>query len=140
MRRAAKYRTGFSTFLGEAPNAVRQFQKAVRDGLAEPRDPAAVESVLFPMLLANEHFAELTFTYAGRAGFDDEGHILLDDSPRGQVSVMRSVTSSGEERVLVSRVHREGARFIAEKRERARPNGEQQLRRNHSKSRIRLST
>ena len=101
-----------STFLAEAPGAVRQFQKAVHDGLADPRDPAGVESLLFPMLLANEHFAELTFTYAGRAGFDEKGDIKLDDSPRGQVSVVRSMSSSGKERVLTTRVSQQGGRFV----------------------------
>jgi adenylate cyclase len=110
-----------SAFLGEAPSAVGQFQKALRDGLANPRDPASVETALFAMLLANDHFGELTFTYAGQAGFDKDGWIELDDSPRGQVSVIRTEPSTGEERLVSRHVHQQGGEFVLERWERGDP-------------------
>jgi hypothetical protein len=110
-----------STYLGEAPSAVGQFQKALRDGLADPRDAASVETALFAMLLANDHFGELSFTYAGQAGFEEDGWIELDDSPRGQVSVIRTELAPGEERLVSRHVHQQGDGFVLERWERGDP-------------------
>ena len=59
---------------------------------------SAVEPALFGLLLSNRDISELTFTYGKQTGFDEDGELQLAATPRGQISVVRSLTTKSEDR------------------------------------------
>jgi adenylate cyclase len=81
-----------ASFLSKAPEAARQFQLELNRGLVDGRDPLAIESAQFGLLLSNRDISEVTFTYAVQTGFDANGNIQLAASPRGQISVIFRAT------------------------------------------------
>ncbi len=105
-----------SRYLALAPMAASSFQQQIRCGVVDPRQPAAVESGLFALLLADARIGELTFTYAEQVGFDENGSIRLQPEPRGQVTVVRSVDGPADGLCWSRRVHQEDGKFAAERR------------------------
>ncbi len=103
-------------FLAGAPERVRQFQAEISNGLVDARDPASLEAALFALLLTDPNLGELSLTYGVEKGFDPDGQILLDDMPRGEFSVSREASEGGD-RFWSRHVHRDGAGFVADRRE-----------------------
>lgn len=103
-------------FLAEAPARVRQFQAEVTAGLVDARDPSSLEATLFALLLSNPNLGELSLTYAVEKGFDSDGVTILEERPRGELSVSRETTRDGE-RFWSRHVHRDGPGFVADRRE-----------------------
>src|SRR5262245_8322804 len=52
-----------SSFLAKAPDAVDQFQVALKLGLVDLSDPNAIESALFGPLFSDRDISEVTLTY-----------------------------------------------------------------------------
>ncbi len=52
-----------TNFLNLAPATVREFQTAVSQGVFDPRDPAALQTALFTILVSSPSVSELTLTY-----------------------------------------------------------------------------
>ncbi len=107
-----------SNFLNLAPATVREFQAAVSQGVFNPRDPAALETALFSILVSSPSVSELTLTYGAEAGFDNDGRIILADDGRGQWTVARTppVTPGGPERLGSRHVRKVGDAFTADVR------------------------
>jgi len=105
-----------TVFLAGAPERVRQFQAEIGNGLVEPRDPGSVEAALFAQLLADPNLGELSLTYGEEKGFDSEGQIILEDTPRGEMSVSRETSAAGD-RFWSRHVHLDGGAFVADRRE-----------------------
>jgi adenylate cyclase len=103
-------------FLAEAPARVRQFQEEIVGLVADPRDPAELEPALVALLLSDRDLGEVAFTFGEAAGFDRDGDLLLADAPRGELAAER-VAADGGERLFTRHVHREGGRFVADRRE-----------------------
>ncbi len=117
IRRVAKSVNGWRASCPRRPKTARQFQLELNRGLVDGRDPVAIESAQFGLLLSNRDISEVTFTYAVQTGFDANGNIQLAASPRGQISVMRGADDRGQERWWSRHVRQEGERFVAESRE-----------------------
>jgi adenylate cyclase len=77
----------------------------------------ALEAALFSLLLSNRDISELTFTYGEKTGFDADGTLQLAATPRGQISVVRSSSSQGEERWWSRHIRQEAGGFVSERRE-----------------------
>jgi adenylate cyclase len=77
-------------YLNEAPMAVDHFERQVRYGLVQPREPGSVEPELVSLLLANENISEATLTFAD----DPRGNHKPNPYMTGQVAVLRSPTGS----------------------------------------------
>ncbi len=106
-----------TSFLAKAPDAVEQFQREVDHGLVDARDPVAVEPALFSLLLSTRDISEITFTYGNKIGFNEQGTLQLAATPRGQVSVVRSLSPQGEDRFWSRHVRQENGVFVADRRE-----------------------
>src|SRR5262249_42786489 len=107
-----------TNFLNLAPATVREFQAAVSQGVFNPRNPAALETALFTMLVASPSVSELTLTYGVETGFDAEGAIQLSPGGRGQLTVARtpSIAPGEKERLGVRHVLQKGNEFVADVR------------------------
>ena len=105
-----------STFLAQAPRTVELFQQALKQGLVDTRDRLSVERALFALMMSNKDVGELTFTYGNAIGFDENGAIMLDPAPRGQLSAVRSFGETGEDRLWSRSVHEEAGKFVADRR------------------------
>ena len=105
-----------TNFLDLAPAAVREFQSAVSLGIFDPRDPAALETALFSILVSSPSVSELTLTYGVETGFDADGQIMLAPQGRGQWTVARTPpsTSGGPERLGSRHVHKQGDAFAVD--------------------------
>ncbi len=110
-----------SNFLATAPATVAQFQEEANCDLVDTRNPEAIEPALFVLLLSKRDISEATFTYGKKIGFGQNGVLQLADSPRGQVSVVRSLGAEDRERFWSREVHQENGIFVAEQRK-LRPN------------------
>jgi len=106
-----------TTFLSKAPETLRQFQRELSLGLVDARDPIAVEPALFGLLLSNSNISELTFTYGKQTGFDEDGGLQLAPTPRGQISVVRSLTIKNEDRFWSRHIRWQELAFVADRRE-----------------------
>jgi adenylate cyclase len=105
-----------TNFLAGAPERVRQFQAEISNGLVEARDPASLEAAFFAQLLSDPNLGELSLTYGEEKGFEPDGQIILDDTPRGEMSVSREPSAAGD-RFWSRHVHRDGGAFVADRRE-----------------------
>jgi adenylate cyclase len=105
-----------TSFLAKAPAAVGQFQQQVNRGLVEPRDPLAIESALFALLLSADDLAEITLTYGNKIGFDEDGAVQLAAIPRGQVSVVQAMSAREEDRFWTRHIHQENGAFVTDMR------------------------
>ena len=119
IRDGASARIGerIASFLSKAPHAARQFQEEMRLGLVDPKNLLATEHALFDLLLTDTDLSELTLTYGLSTGFDSEGKIQLAPEPRWQLSVVRAQDADGQAHYWSRYVHREGERFVADRRE-----------------------
>jgi len=106
-----------TNFLSRAPETARQFQLELNRGLLDGRDPLAVESALFSLLLSNRDIGELTFTYGQKTGFDADRMLQLAATPRGQISVVRGSIGQDEERWWSRHIKQEGGGFVSDRRE-----------------------
>ncbi|MEA3210802.1 MAG: adenylate cyclase [Chthoniobacter sp.] len=105
-----------AAFLSRAPAAAEQFQLALDRGLVEPRDPLALEPALFALLLSNPNLGEVTLTYAEKVGFDGNGALQIAASPRGQLSVGRTLGTAGGDQFWSRHIHQENGAFVADRR------------------------
>jgi adenylate cyclase len=105
-----------TAFLSRAPERVRQFQAEITHGLVDARDPAALEAELFALLLADQNLGELSLTYGTEKSFDADDQIVLEDAPRGELSVSREAGEAGD-RFWSRHIHRNGRVFVADRRE-----------------------
>ena len=76
-------------YLGKAEKALAQVENQVQHEAIDPRNPIAIESALFSILLSDENISEVTLTQAEMTGYDASGDIQLAPMGRGQVSVFR---------------------------------------------------
>ena len=106
-----------TNFLSRAPETARQFQLELNRGLLNARDPQALESALFGLLLSSSDLGELTFTYGEQTGFGANGMLQLGVAPRGQLSVVRVSTPQGEDRWWSRHIRQENGRFVSDRRE-----------------------
>jgi adenylate cyclase len=106
-----------TSFLAKAPDAVELFQQEVDRGLVDARDPLAIEPALFALLLSTRDIAEMTFTYGNKIGFDEDGALQLAATPRGQVSVVRTLNAKEEDQLWSRNIHQENGAFVADRRE-----------------------
>jgi len=99
------------------PAIALQFQYEMAHGLLDPRDPREIEPALAALLLFNRNLGEVTLTSGVRKGFDENGEIQLEESPREQWSVFRAQGADGADRIWSRHVHQENGKFIADRRE-----------------------
>jgi adenylate cyclase len=103
-------------FLSTAPDTVAALQRQIKLGLVDSDDPKAVESALFMLLLGENNIGEITFTRAEQTGFDERGAIQLAETPRWQLSVVRSGTDRNGEQLWSRYVYQENTNFVADRR------------------------
>jgi len=106
-----------TSFLAKAPDAVKQFQEEVDQGLFDARDPQAIEPALLALLLSAVDITEITLTYGKRVGFAEDGALQLAATPRGQVSVVRGLSDKKEARFWSRHIHQENGVFVSDRRE-----------------------
>ena len=104
-------------FLATAPDAVKQFQQEVDQGLVDARDPQAIEPALLALLLSAGDITEITLTYGKKIGFAEDGALQLAATPRGQVSVVRGLSDKEEARFWSRHIHQENGVFVSDRRE-----------------------
>ena len=73
-------------YLNEAPMAVDHFERQVRYGLVQTKEPDSLQRELLSLLLANENISEATLTYAD----DPRGNLMANRATTGQVTVLRA--------------------------------------------------
>jgi adenylate cyclase len=104
--------------LAAAPAALDVIQQEIdqhllaADDLARPETRLEFERAFKTLLVSQPEIDEVTLTYARMRGFDDEGKILLEDEPRGQLSVTRP--RNANDGLATQTVTRRGDRFTAE--------------------------
>jgi len=106
-----------TNLLSKAPAAVQQFQREVNGGLVDARDLLAIEPALFTLLLSDRDIGEVTLTYGDKIGFDDDGALQLAARSRGQLSVVHTPNTKGEDQFWSRHIHEEVDRFVADRRE-----------------------
>jgi adenylate cyclase len=99
------------------PAIALQFQYEMAHGLLDPRDPREIEPALAALLLFNRNLGEVTLTSGVQKGFDGNGDILLEASPREQWSVFRAMGAKGSSQIWSRHVHQENGQFVADRRE-----------------------
>lgn len=105
--------------LAAAPAALNVVQQEIEqrlfaaDDLARPETRAEFERAFKALLFSQPEIDEVTLTYARTRGFDKDGKMLLEDEPRGQVSVTRPRNTNGGE-FETQTVTRHGGAFVAE--------------------------
>ncbi len=105
-----------AAFLGEAPDAVRQFEFSLHRGAAGSGDPSAIEAALFGPLLADPNIGEIAFTYGEQTGSHPDGAIELATEPRGEWRIWRTPGSGGD-RFWSRHVYYRNGAFVASMRE-----------------------
>lgn len=106
-----------TNLLSKAPAAVQQFQREVNGGLVDARDLLAIEPALFTLLLSDRDIGEVTLTYGDKIGFDDDGALQLAARSRGQLSVVHTPNTKGEDQFWSRHIHEEVDGFVADRRE-----------------------
>ena len=106
-----------TNLLSKAPAAVQQFQREVNGGLVDARDLLAIEPALFTLLLSDRDIGEVTLTYGDKIGFDEDGALQLAARSRGQLSVVHTPNTKGEDQFWSRHIHEEGDAFVADRRE-----------------------
>ena len=106
-----------TNLLSKAPAAVQQFQREVNGGLVDARDLLAIEPALFTLLLSDRDIGEVTLTYGDKIGFDEDGALQLAARSRGQLSVVHTPNTKGEDQFWSRHIHEEVGGFVADRRE-----------------------
>ncbi len=106
-----------TNLLSKAPAAVQQFQREVNGGLVDARDLLAIEPALFTLLLSDRDIGEVTLTYGDKIGFDEDGALQLAARSRGQLSVVHTPNTNGEDQFWSRHIHEEVDGFVADRRE-----------------------
>ena len=106
-----------TNLLSKAPAAVQQFQREVNSGFVDARDLLAIEPALFTLLLSDRDIGEVTLTYGDKIGFDEDGALQLAARSRGQLSVVHTPNTKGEDQFWSRHIHEEGDAFVADRRE-----------------------
>jgi adenylate cyclase len=104
--------------LAAAPAALDVVQREIEErlfpaeDLARPETRAEFERAFKALLVSQPEIDEVTLTYARMRGFEPDGEILLEDEPRGQISVTRprNATEGG---FAIETVSRQGEKFEA---------------------------
>ncbi len=78
-----------TSYLGQAEEIEENFQAEVNHQVFDPKDPAALETLLFTLLLTNDNLSEISLTYGEKIGSDGKGNILLAPQNRGEMSLFR---------------------------------------------------
>jgi len=106
-----------TNLLSKAPAAVQQFQREINGGLVDARDLLAIEPALFTLLLSDRDIGEVTLTYGDKIGFDEDGALQLAARSRGQLSVVHTPNTKGEDQFWSRHIHEEVDGFVADRRE-----------------------
>jgi len=106
-----------TNLLSKAPAAVQQFQREVNAGFVDARDLLAIEPALFTLLLSDRDIGEVTLTYGDKIGFDEDGALQLAARSRGQLSVVHTPNTKGEDQFWSRHIHEEVDGFVADRRE-----------------------
>ncbi len=83
-----------TSYLNQAKETEDSFQTAIQHQVFNPRDPTAIETMLFFLLLTDIDLSEISFTYGDKIGYDQEGNILLTPMGRGEISLFRTSSES----------------------------------------------
>lgn len=106
-----------SGYLAQAEKAMAYLEAQISEGILDPADTNSLESTLFSVLLSAPDLSEVTLTRAQRSGFDDEGEVMLANSGRSQLSLLREHDATGEH-VDTHFIHSDGPSFTSELRTR----------------------
>lgn len=103
-------------YLGEAPQAIRRFERQLALGLIHPRDPASLETALAALLAGSQNLSEVTLTVARQRGFDSNDDIELEPGSGAQWSFVRSAADEANPagQLWRKRIFREGERWLAD--------------------------
>ncbi|MHB2018477.1 MAG: adenylate/guanylate cyclase domain-containing protein [Candidatus Xenobia bacterium] len=105
---AARVQAHVDQWMRQAESSVEGFQRAVQFGAINPDDADAVEHALFAQMLYQDNLTELTWTFARRPGFRDNGDPIIAKEGRGQVSLLRHQGN----RIVTHRVVQNGDQFV----------------------------
>ena len=62
-----------TTYLNQAKQVEDSFQAEINHEVFNPKDPIAIETILFALILMNSNISEISFTYGEKIGYDDGG-------------------------------------------------------------------
>ncbi len=83
-----------TSYLNQAKQTEDSFQAEINHQVFNPKDPLAIETILFSSLLTNSNLSEISFTYGEKIGYDSEGNIRLAATDRGEMSLFRTSSES----------------------------------------------
>lgn len=108
-----------STFLDEAPDTIRRFEREISLGLVQPREPRSFEPALAALLAGSRNLGELTFTTGRQKGFDADDDIELEPGSGAQWSFVRSAREPAHPtgRLWRQRIFPENAKFVSDELE-----------------------
>jgi adenylate cyclase len=108
--------------LAPAEQSLEALERDIRSGTVDASDRRSLEAALFSHVLNTPNLAELTLTRARRAGFADDGAIVLEPAGREQISVYR-VLEGGADRLVTRVVSQAGAEWNVAVRDRRAGSG-----------------
>ncbi len=82
------------SYLNQAKQVEASFQEEIDHRVFDPKDPIALETILFSLLLTNSNLSEISFTYGEKIGYDAHGNILLAPRDRGEMILFRTSSES----------------------------------------------
>ncbi|MBS0657039.1 MAG: hypothetical protein JSR82_02180 [Verrucomicrobia bacterium] len=106
-------------YLGEAPEAIRRFERQITLGLVQPREPTSLEPALAALLAGSQNLSEVTLTTARLRGFEANDDPQLEPGSGAQVSFVRSIADEANPagQFWRKRTYREGGQFVADELE-----------------------
>ena len=79
-----------TSFLHLAQQIEDNFQVQINHGVFNPKDPIALETVLFETILTNSNLSEISLTFGEKIGYDADGNIMLAPTGRGEMTLFRT--------------------------------------------------
>jgi len=83
-----------SSYLNQAKSIEENFQAEITHQVFEAKDPIALETFLFNLILTNSNISEISLTFGEQIGYDTEGNIKLAPTGRGQMILFRATNQS----------------------------------------------
>ena len=110
-----------TSYFNQAQQIENSFQSEIKHQVFNPKDPIAVETTLFALLLTNDNLSEISFIYGEKIGNDPEGNILLALTDRGEISLFRR-SSEKASPIDTLYTHQEKGQWVIESRVRSAQN------------------
>ena len=98
------------SYLDSAARAIDNLERQIQAGLCDPEDPRTLAGPLHAALLNDGNLAGISLTHAEMLGFDDEDQMLVAESRRWQLAVVRE-TPDPESPLTTLRARQEGSGF-----------------------------